>query len=204
MGAKNKVKYNLCNVHFAPLTEGANGDISWDTPIPIPGAVSLSFEPTGEPESFYADGVEYYVINNNQGYDGDLEIALIPESFRTRVLNETADSSNVLVENANAQAGHFALLFSFDGDQKQIRHCLFNCSSARPNIASKTNEDKREIQTEKLTIKARPLASGLVKAKTGDNTKASAYNNWFKNVYVPDMSGSGSDEPDDESEPTEP
>ena len=204
MGAKNKVKYNLCNVHFAPLTEAANGDISWDIPIPIPGAVSLSLEPTGEPESFYADGVEYYVINNNQGYDGDLEIALIPESFRTRVLNETVDASNVLIENSNAQAGHFALLFSFDGDAKQIRHCMFNCSSARPNIASKTNEDKREVQTEKLTIKARPLASGLVKAKTGDNTKAAAYNNWFKNVYVPDMSSTGNDEPEDESEPTNP
>ncbi len=204
MAAKNKVKYNLCNVHFALLTEGTNGEVTWEKPEPIPGAVSLNMEPTGEPESFYADGVEYYVINNNQGYDGDLEIALIPESFRTKILNETSDASNVLVENANAQAGHFALLFEFDGDVKKVKHVMFNCSSARPNISSKTNEDKREIQTEKLTIKARPLASGLVKAKTGDNTKASAYNNWYKNVYVPDMSGSGSDEPDDETEPAEP
>ena len=204
MGAKNKVKYNLCNVHFALLTEGTNGEVTWEKPEPIPGAVSLNMEPTGEPESFYADGVEYYVINNNQGYDGDLEIALIPESFRTKVLNETSDASNVLVENANAQAGHFALLFEFDGDVKKVKHVMYNCSSARPTIASKTNEDKREIQTEKLTIKSRPLASGLVKAKTGDSTKATAYNNWYKNVYVPDLSGSASEEPEDESEPTNP
>ena len=204
MGAKNKVKYNLCNVHFALLTEGTNGEVTWEKPEPIPGAVSLNMEPTGEPESFYADGVEYYVINNNQGYDGDLEIALIPESFRTKVLNETSDASNVLVENANAQAGHFALLFEFDGDVKKVKHVMYNCSSARPTIASKTNEDKREIQTEKLTIKSRPLASGLVKAKTGDSTKATAYNNWYKNVYVPDLSGSTSEEPEDESEPTNP
>ena len=53
------------------------------------------------------------------------------------------------------------------------------------------------MQTETLTIKARPLANGLVKAKTGDATKATAYNNWYKNVYVPDtdLSGEITDEP---------
>ena len=202
MAAKNKVKFNLCNVHFAPLTEAANGDISWDTPIPIPGAVAISLDPQGEPESFYADGVEYYVINNNQGYDGDLEVAMIPESFRTQILKETADSANVLVENANSQAGHFALLFEFDGDIKKVKHVMYNCSASRPSITSKTNEESREIQTEKLTIKARPLASGLVKAKTGDSTRAGAYNNWYKNVYVPDAVGGYEDEP--EEEPTNP
>ena len=202
MGQKNKVKFNLCNVHFAPLSEAANGDITWDTPIPMPGAVSISLEPQGEPESFYADGIEYYVINNNQGYDGDLEIAMIPEAFRTQVLGETSDSANVLVENANAQAGHFALLFEFDGDIKKVKHVMYNCSASRPAISSKTNEESREVQTEKLTVKARPLANGLVKAKTGDNTRAGAYNNWYKNVYVPDAVGGYEDEP--EEEPTEP
>lgn len=65
----------------------------------MPGAVSISMDPTGEPESFYADGIEYYIINNNQRYDGDLELAMIPESFRTDILKEEADSNNVLVEN---------------------------------------------------------------------------------------------------------
>ena len=202
MAGKNKVKFNLCNVHFALLTEGTNGEITWETPEALPGAVSLSLDPTGEPESFYADGVEYYVINNNQGYDGDLEIALIPESFRTKVLKETADSANVLVENSNAQAGHFALLFEFDGDVKKVKHVLYNCSSARPSIESKTNEDSREVQTEKLSIKARPLASGLVKAKTGDSTRAAVYNNWYKNVYQPDAVGGYDDEEEEGNDGT--
>lgn len=199
MAVKNKVKFNLCNVHFAPLTENSDGSITWETPEALPGAVSISLDPTGEPESFYADGVEYYVINNNQGYDGDLEVAMISESFRTKVLNETTDSANVLVENANSQAGHFALLFEFDGDVKKVKHVLYNCSAARPSIASKTNEDSREIQTEKLTIKARPMANGLVKAKTGDSTKAGAYNNWYKAVYQPDAVGGYEDEVEEPS-----
>ena len=191
---KNIVKFNLCNVHYSVLTQSEDGKYSWATPVSVPGAVSISLDPTGEPESFYADGVEYYVINNNQGYDGDLELAMIPEDFRKDVLNEVSDSNSVLVENANSQASHFALLFEFDGDQKMVQHVMYNCSAARPNISSKTNEDSKEVQTETLSLKARPLSNGLVKAKTGDSTKATVYNNWYKNVYQPDAVGGYEDE----------
>lgn len=186
---KNKVKFNISNAHYALLSQNDNGEVTFGTPVPLPGAVSLSLDPTGEPESFYADGIEYYVINNNQGYDGDLELAIIPESFRTDVLMETADSNNVLVENSNSQTGHFALLFEFDGDVKKIRHVMYNCSASRPGISSSTNTESKEVKTETLKVKARPLANGLVKAKTGDSTKEAAYNNWYKRVYEPDAVG---------------
>lgn len=41
------------------------------------------------------------------------------------------------------------------------------------------------MQTETLTVKARPLASGYVKAKTGDSTTEAVYNDWYKSVYQP-------------------
>ena len=159
--------------------------MTFATPVAIPGAVSISLDPTGEPESFYADGVEYYTINNNQGYDGDLELAMIPEDFRKDILMETADDNNVLVENSNSETGSFALLFEFDGDVRKIKHLLYNCSASRPSIESSTNEESKEVQTETLTIKARPLANGYVKAKTGDTTTAETYNNWYSEVYMP-------------------
>ena len=172
---RNKVKFNICNVHYAPLSQDNDGKYTWGDPVALPGAVSLSLDPQGEPESFYADGIEYYVINNNQGYDGDLEVALIPEAFRR----------DILMENAASETGKFALLFEFDGDVRKIRHVLYNCSASRPSISAKTNEENREVQTETLTVKARPLSTGYVKAKTGDSTKASVYNNWYKSVYQP-------------------
>lgn len=182
--SKNKVKFNICNVHYALLTY-EDGTLSFGTPMPMPGAVSLTLDPNGEPSSFYADGIEYYVINNNMGYDGDFELALIPEDFRTDVLNETLDDNKVLIENAQVSTNPFALLFEFDGDQKKIRHVMYNCTAARPSIASQTNEETTEVRTETLSLHSRPLENGLVKAKTGDSTTDTVYNGWYSEVYLP-------------------
>lgn len=181
----NKVKFNICNCHYALQKVAEDGKLSFETPVAMPGAVSLALDPNGEPESFYADGIEYYIIANNMGYDGDLELALIPESFRTDVLKEQADTNEVLVENANSETGAFALLFEFDGDVRKIRHVLYNCSASRPKIEGKTNEENREVQTESLTVKARPMADGYVKAKTGNQTEKVTYDDWYSEVYLP-------------------
>ena len=37
----------------------------------------------------------------------------------------------------------------------------------------------------KKSRKARPMADGYVKAKTGDATTDTVYNNWYKSVYQP-------------------
>ena len=186
MGKKsNKVKYGLKNCHYAKATFDEDGGVTYDTPVRIPGAVSLSLDANGDIEPFYADNIAYYVVNNNSGYEGDLEIALIPESFLTDIMHEELDGNGVLEENANAELEHFAFLFEFDGDIRKIRHVLYNCSASRPTIESKTNEEDKEVQTETLTIKARPMADGYVKAKTGDSTTETVYNNWYKSVYLP-------------------
>lgn len=199
MPQNNKVKFNLKNVHYALLTY-VQGAPTYATPVPVPGAVSLSLDANGEPENFYADGGVYYVINNNMGYDGDLELAMIPESFRISALQETLDANGVLIENTDSELAAFALLFEFDGDQKHIRHVLYNCTASRPGIEGKTNEDSREVQTETLTIKAAPLPDGTVKAKTGDATDATTYEGWYNAVYMPTAQSSGNGGSDSGSE----
>ena len=182
----NKVKFGLRNCYYAKATMGASGDITFGTPVAMPGAVSLSLDPEGESENFYADDSVYFVVSTNNGYSGDLELALIPESFLKDIMHENEDTNGVIVENKDAQPEHFALLFDFTGDQKKIRHCMYYCTAQRAGIAGDTKEDKTEVKTEKLTIKSTPLPNGIVKAKTGTNTTDSVYNSWFSRVYVPD------------------
>ena len=115
-----------------------------------------------------------------------MEIALIPEWFRTDILLETLDSNGVLVEKSDqAESVKFALLFEFDGDVNAIRHVLYNCCASRPSIESETKEDTIEPGTETLSITADPRSDGLVKARTGDSTDKQAYADWYKSVYIP-------------------
>ena len=182
----NKIKYNLKNVHAAKLTKAEDGTYSYETPKAIPGAVSISLDAEGDSSPFYADGIVYFRSVSNNGYSGDLEIALIPEWFRTEILGEALDKSGVLIENAEiAEMEKFALLFEFDGDVNAIRHVLYNCTASRPSIESETKEDTIEPGTEKLSLTADPREDGLVKSRTGDTTDAATYSDWYKQVYIP-------------------
>lgn len=182
----NKVKYNLKNVHAAKLTKTEDGKYTYATPQPILGAVSISLDAEGDSSPFYADGIVYFRSTANNGYSGDLEIALIPEWFRTDILKETLDKNGVLIESSKVtEMEKFALLFEFDGDVRCIRHVLYNCTASRPSIESETKEDTIEPGTEKLSLTADPREDGLVKSRTGDSTSEATYNDWYKQVYIP-------------------
>lgn len=182
----NKVKYNLKNVHAAKLTKTEDGKYTYATPQPIPGAVSISLDAEGDSSPFYADGIVYFRSTANNGFSGDLEIALIPEWFRTDILKETLDKNGVLIESSKVtEMEKFALLFEFDGDVRCIRHVLYNCTASRPSIESETKEDTIEPGTEKLSLTADPREDGLVKSRTGDTTSEATYNDWYKQVYIP-------------------
>lgn len=184
----NKIKYGLKNVYYAKLTEtiGVGGTPTYEyaTPVRIPGAVSLSLDASSDTSPFYADDIVYFRTDSNNGYSGDLTLALIPEQFRQDILREEIDDKGVLSESSNiANTNPFALLFEFAGDEKAIRHVLYNCSASRPAMSGNTKEASIEPQTETLTLNADPRSDGMVKARTGSETDSTVYNNWFTSVY---------------------
>lgn len=179
----NKVKFGLSKAYYAIFDETAG---TYGNPVALPGAVSLSLEQQGETSTFRADNIDYWTSVSNNGYEGDLELALIPDSFLTDVMGELTDATSGLqYEVADAQPKAFALLFQFEGDQNATRHVMYNCKATRASVASETTPDGAiEPQTETLSIKAsaRPQ-DNIVKAKA--NSESSAYGTFFTSVQIP-------------------
>lgn len=191
----NKIKYGLSSVYYA-LAEIANDQTAtYETPVAWPGAVSLSLDPEGENSPFYADDVVFWVGAGNNGYSGDLEMARVIDSFKIDVLGYIEDDNGVLIEDADAEAKHFALLFQFKGDVKNTRHVLYNCTATRPSVSGETKGENVEPKTETSTITATTiynptLDKNIAKAETTPNSDDAAYRSWFNEVYVPAVSAS--------------
>ena len=182
---KNKVRFGLKNAYYAKATFDENGGVSYATPKRLPGAVALSVSAQGDNENFYADDIVYYIMSNNSGYDGTVELALIPEEFLTEILHEEKNEDGILLENADSETERFALLFEFTGDKHAIRHVLYCCSASRPNVEGQTKEQNKQVKTETLNLSATPLPNGYVKAKTSSTTTKSVYDGWYNEVYQP-------------------
>lgn len=183
----NKVKFGLCNVHVAPITSSSNDSITYGTPFALKGAVNLTLDPEGESADFYGDNTKYFSEAANQGYSGNLEIALITDEFRTKILGESTDANGALTESTNDSIKDFALGFQIDGDKANRKFWFYNVSAKRPSTGSKTNENTKEPQTDTLDITATPrITDNMVRTfleKTDDNT--AAYNSFFTAVYEP-------------------
>ena len=181
----NKVKYGLSNCYFSKVSVSTTGTVSYATPVAMKGAVSLSLDPTGDQSNFAADNIaNYWSGAGASGFNGTLEMALVNDAFKTAVLGYSTDANGVLYLDNNASTSPFALLFQFNGDDKNVRHVLYNCTAGRVPLNSQTTGDTIEPQTDSISITAgAALDTGLVHASLADDSTAN-YTGWFNSVYA--------------------
>ena len=190
MADQNKIKYGIKNATIFPAVIAADGSATYGTAIPVPGSVSLSLDQQGETNIFWADNIAYYTGVSNNGYEGDWEVAKLPDAVLTEILGFVEDTNGVLIEDANAPVKHFAFAFQFEGDAHARRHILYNCTMNRPSVASATKEEGIEPQTETVTITATSIYNAtldkdIVKASATQADSATQYAAWFTTAYQP-------------------
>ena len=181
---KNKVKFGLSNVHIAKITE-QDGEITYGTPFPMPGAVSLTADPEGDTTPFYADNIKYYIAVANNGYTGDLEIAMTPEEFLTQILGQEKDTNGALFESSDDVNARFALMGEIDGDARKRRFIYYDCTATRPSAEMNTVEESKEPQTDTISITMAARSSdNVIKAVIEPSTENQGiYDTFFKKVY---------------------
>jgi len=187
----NKVKFGLSNVHVAKITE-QDGEITYGTPFAMPGAVALSAEPEGETTPFYADNIQYYVAVSNNGYTGELELAMAVKEFLTQILGQQEDTNGALFESSDDVNARFALMGEIEGDVKKRRFVYYDCTATRPSSEMNTIEDTKEPQTDTIEITMSPRATDhVIKAVIEPNdTNKDVYNTFFTKVYEKDAQAS--------------
>ena len=196
----NKVKYGLKNVHYALVTETVATDgtdaitSSYGSLKALAGAVSLSMSSSASRSVFRADNEDYFVSYGQGGYEGTLEVARVNEDFLKDVLALKEDTDKILVEDSDAfkTVNYFALVFEFDGDQRETKHCLYKCSASRPDIASQTTGEggSTDPQTESLSITAVPRADAdkYIHIQTQESTSTAVSAAWYTAVPTPTFS----------------
>ncbi len=182
----SKVNYGIQDVHIAKITE-ENGVITYGTPFAVKGAVSLNIDPEGgDATPFYADNMVYFIAPAvNNGYSGDLELAVTPEEFLTQILGQVKDTNGVIFESADDTTARFALLFQAQGDSKNRRFCFYDCTATRPSRSNETKQENIEVGTETLTITMNPRTTDrMVKCYCEETTEnKEKYDDWFTKVY---------------------
>lgn len=186
----SKVKYGLKNVHYAVATIGADGSATYGTPKPWPGAVSLTLDQQGGTTQFRADNINYWTGQSNNGYEGDLETALIPDSFKVDVLGMVVDGNGIMLEDVDAKTVPFALMFQIETDTEARRFVFYNCTATRPSVTGNTTDEEIEPQTDTVTITTSsvyfPNFSGGKNLATGWCAQgATGYSTFFDAVYQP-------------------
>lgn len=187
----NKVLFGIEQCHVAKITE-TDGVITYGTPIPMPGAVGLNFDPAGEETPFYADNIKYFIANSNQGYSGELEIAMTPQDFLTQILGRTVDNNGAVFESSDDTQARFALMFQGKGDKAGRRWVFFDCTATRPSRENKTKEESVSVGTEKMTITMSPRKtdkSVMAYIEPTEDNQA-VYDAFFNSVYEKDSTAS--------------
>jgi len=183
----NKVIYGICNVYYAKATDDGTGTLTYATPVHIPGARSISLSASGDQLNWAADNVTYFSMAGDDGYEGDLTMAIIPDDFKKDILGETLDAKGFYVERSGSSKSEFALLFQFEGDDKAVKHCLYRCTASRPAVNGNTVDGSPEPSEETITLRVMPrINDKVVKARapyTASTT--SSYATWFSAVQEP-------------------
>mgnify|MGYP002517531634 CR=1 FL=1 len=81
----NKVEFGISNLHVGTYVDN-NGTITLGTPYHQKGAVSFSPEESSDQNTFYADNIAYYTTYSGGTFEGDLEVAMFDDAFKTQFL----------------------------------------------------------------------------------------------------------------------
>lgn len=182
-----RIRYGIRNLYYALATDDGTGKLTYQTPVAVLGAKSVSFDAQGDTITEYADNTLWFSTAVNSGYSGDLvfEDTAAADEFLSAVMGMTKDeTTGAVFETASDTPKEFALMWQFElagGKETGKRTVLYRCTASRPSLAGETKESSMTVDTNTVTITAMPrISDDMVKASC--DSSATAYSTWFSKV----------------------
>lgn len=147
----NKVEFGISNLYVGTYTD-ANGTVTLGTPYHQAGAVSFSPEFQSENNTFYADNIPYWSGYSGGTLEGDLEVAMFDDEFKTQFLGYVTLTNGGIAAVKNATKPNVYIAFQVEGDAESRRVILYNCSLGSIGREYNTIEENKEPTTETLGV----------------------------------------------------
>ncbi len=159
--AENKVRFGICNVHYALATVADDGSVTYGAWKALPNAVSITADPNTNTSTQYADNVLIYSKTSLTGTNITLTMSTISDEFKKEVLGWKSTGNGGLIQPADAITQYIALGYQIEGDQKSSKRWFFLCSVSDPNNDdAQTTTDSITFSNEALTLTAYPVKIG--------------------------------------------
>ena len=181
----NKVEFGISQLHVGTWTEGVSGP-TLGAPYHQKGAVGFSPEEQSDKSEFHADNIEYWAGYSGGSFEGDLEVAMFDDSFKTQFLGYKALTNGGLANVKNATKPNVYIAFQVEGDAESRRVIFYNCTLGAIKRAYNTIESSKEPVTETLGVTCTgDNATGVTMAvlKPGDD----GYDTLFISPAAPEL-----------------
>lgn len=182
----NKVEFGISQLHVGTWTVAQDGTVTMGTPYHQKGAVSFSPEENSEQNTFYADNIAYWSGYSGGTIEGDLEVAMFDDDFKTQFLGYVALADGGLANVKNATKPNVYVAFQVEGDAESRRVILYNCSLGAIAREYATIEESKEPATETLAVTCtgdNNTGATMAVYKTGD----AGYANLFTSPAAPSV-----------------
>ncbi len=148
----NKVEFGISQLHVCTYEVNESGTVTLGTPYHQKGAISFSPEESQERSTFYADNIAYWSGYSGGTIEGDLEVAMFDDQFKTDFLGYVTLTNGGIASVKNAVKPNVAIFFQVEGDQESRRVALYNCSLGAITREYATIEESKEPATETLGV----------------------------------------------------
>lgn len=172
-------------LHIAEVTQDTIEGATFGAPKPVPAVIGIDITDNSENVTFYSDDVVEQVIPAFSGKEVTIELGYLSHEIESMISGNTYENG-VFIQNANAVAKEFALLFRAPLSKGGFQYvCLYKGVLSRTESNYKSKEDSIEGQTVTLNGVFMPLqfnGNVAIKANSTDEDSEHTIKTWFTEV----------------------